>query len=158
MSYRCQIIKNEEKFVGCNFYISPVFSWKVWLKVFKLLNKIEKYFNEYEQVWKGIWCHYKYYRVNGEDECKDVTVGDCELKADQIVYTSIISDAGLCQFLCNTLTDCNVFQFHESEQNCTLLKEDYHQDCQSSSGPEVSSIVVWNRRCQSINNIIEIII
>ena len=95
----------------------------------------------YGQDWQGIWCQYKYYRVKGEDECKDVTVGDCELKADQIVYSSIISDAGLCQFLCNTLTDCNVFQFRESKQNCTLLKEDYHQDCKSSSGPEVSSIV-----------------
>ena len=83
----------------------------------------------------------KYYRVNGEGECKDVTVGDCELKADQIVFSSIISDAGLCQFFCNTLTDCNVFQFHEAEQNCTLLKEDYHQDCLSSSGPEVRNIV-----------------
>ena len=84
---------------------------------------------------------YTYYRVNGEGECKDVTVGDCELKADQIVFSSIISDAGLCQFFCNTLTDCNVFQFHEAEQNCTLLKEDYHQDCLSSSGPEVRNIV-----------------
>jgi len=74
-------------------------------------------------------------RVIGDDECKDVTVGDCELQKEQIILRTLISDASLCQFFCNTLTDCSVFQFNESNSNCTLLKEDYRQECKSSGGP-----------------------
>ena len=36
----------------------------------------------------------------------NVTVGDCKLNDDQIVLTSLTSDAKLCQFFCNNLCFC----------------------------------------------------
>ena len=79
----------------------------------------------------------KLYRRFGEGACKDVTVGDCSLDEEYVIdVLTLPISAEQCQFYCNTLTDCVVFQ-HNSE-NCTLLKEDYRQSCKSSGGPAVN--------------------
>ena len=81
-------------------------------------------------------------RSIGDGECKDVTVGDCVLDDEDVVLQTVTDDAILCQFLCNSLTDCTVFQFSEAEKSCILLTEDYRQDCKTSGGPEVKNLAV----------------
>ena len=51
---------------------------------------------------------------------------------------SIGISADLCQDICQQKTNCVVFQ--HSAENCTLLTEDYRQDCGTSGGPTVSNM------------------
>ena len=72
--------------------------------------------------------------------CKDVTVGGCYFKGDNVIQTVSLSiSAELCQDLCYQSTNCAVFQ--HSAENCTLLREDYRQDCHNAGGPSVNKYV-----------------
>ena len=80
-----------------------------------------------------------YFRAFGDGACKGVTVGDCQLLDEYVIETlSIGISADLCQDICQQKTNCVVFQ--HSAENCTLLTEDYRQDCGTSGGPTVSNI------------------
>merc|ERR1711971_735239 len=73
-------------------------------------------------------------RAFGDGACKGVTVGDCQLLDEYVIETlSIGISADLCQDICQQKTNCVVFQ--HSAENCTLLTEDYRQDCGTSGGP-----------------------
>ena len=80
-----------------------------------------------------------YFRAFGDGACKGVTVGDCQLLDEYVIETlSIGISADLCQDICQQKTNCVVFQ--HSAETCTLLTEDYRQDCGTSGGPTVSNI------------------
>ena len=80
-----------------------------------------------------------YLRAFGDGACKGVTVGDCQLLDEYVIETlSIGISADLCQDICQQKTNCVVFQ--HSAENCTLLTEDYRQDCGTSGGPTVSDM------------------
>ena len=80
-----------------------------------------------------------YLRAFGDDACKGVTVGDCQLLDEYVIETlSIGISADLCQDICQQKTNCVVFQ--HSAENCTLLTKDYRQDCGTSGGPTVSNM------------------
>ena len=79
-----------------------------------------------------------HFRGFGDGACKDVTVGDCNLENEYVVQViQLPISIEQCQFFCNSLTDCVVFQ-HKAE-SCTLLREDYRQQCKSAGGPTVIS-------------------
>ena len=83
-----------------------------------------------------------YLRAFGDGACKGVTVGDCQLLDEYVIETlSIGISADLCQDICQQKTNCVVFQ--HSAETCTLLTEDYRQDCGTSGGPTVS--VIWGK-------------
>ena len=78
-----------------------------------------------------------YFRAFGDGYCKDVTVGGCFFKGDNVIQTVSLSiSAELCQDLCYQSTNCAVFQ--HSAENCTLLREDYRQNCHNAGGPSVN--------------------
>ena len=88
-----------------------------------------------------------YLRAFGDGACKGVTVGDCQLLDEYVIETlSIGISADLCQDICQQKTNCVVFQ--HSAENCTLLTEDYRQDCGTSGGPTVSNM--GKMLCQTI--------
>ena len=78
-----------------------------------------------------------FYSIFEEDDCKDVTVGDCEINHDDVILSDFVDDAYLCQSCCNIVTGCEIFRFNGTDHKCTLLKDDYHDDCRSSGGPRV---------------------
>ena len=69
-------------------------------------------------------------------KCLDVTLGGCSLNEDDVIkVVELAMDKGLCQDLCSQTTNCAVYQ-HKSDR-CTLLREDYRQDCSNAAGPPV---------------------
>ena len=85
----------------------------------------------------GYW-HFCHFRAFGDGDCKGITVGDCQLKEEFVIETIVLPiSAELCQELCYESSNCAVFQ--HSAENCTLLREDYRQDCETAGGPSVSS-------------------
>jgi len=89
--------------------------------------------------YSGVKC-YKMSRrqeCQGTGLCEEVTVGGCNLKGVIETYQLNI-DESECQVLCYTSTDCAVYQ--HKEDTCTLLREDYRQDCQTSGGLRDNSI------------------
>ena len=86
----------------------------------------------------GYW-HFWHFRAFGDGDCKEITVGDCPLKEEFVIETIVLPiSAELCQELCYESSNCAVFQ--HSAENCTLLREDYRQDCETAGGPSVSKI------------------
>ena len=64
---------------------------------------------------------------------KTTTVSGCSLREEDVIETVTLSiDEALCQDLCFQSTNCAVF--HHTKDNCTLLTEDYRQDCQNAGG------------------------
>jgi hypothetical protein len=62
------------------------------------------------------------------------------LKEEFVIETIVLPiSAELCQELCYESSNCAVFQ--HSAENCTLLREDYRQDCETAGGPSVSKIL-----------------
>ena len=85
-------------------------------------------------------CGYWHFRAFGDGDCKEITVGDCPLKEEFVIETIVLPiSAELCQELCYESSNCAVFQ--HSAENCTLLREDYRQDCETAGGPSVSKIL-----------------
>ena len=62
------------------------------------------------------------------------------MKEEFVIETIVLPiSAELCQELCYESSNCAVFQ--HSAENCTLLREDYRQDCETAGGPSVSKIL-----------------
>jgi len=77
--------------------------------------------------------------VGDDGQCKDTTVSGCSLREEDVIETVTLSiDEALCQDLCFQSTNCAVF--HHTKDNCTLLTEDYRQDCQNAGGLPENSI------------------
>ena len=74
--------------------------------------------------------------------CKDVTVGGCFMKEDNVIETvSLPISVELCQDICSHTTNCTVFR-HNAEY-CTLLREDYRQECHNAGGPPVNTPLLF---------------
>ena len=58
-----------------------------------------------------------------------------------IQTVSLSISAELCQDLCYQSTNCAVFQ--HSAENCTLLREDYRQECHNAGGPPVNTPLLF---------------
>ena len=80
------------------------------------------------------------FRTAETGPCKDVTLGDCTFKQDDISDIIFSPDASKCQSVCNIFADCFFFHFDRSkkDENCVLLKESYRQRCESIASPIVS--------------------
>ena len=81
-----------------------------------------------------------YFRTTRIGPCKDVTLGDCTYKKDDISDIIFSPDASNCQSVCNIFADCFFFHFDRSKknENCVLLKESYRQRCESIASPIVN--------------------
>ena len=74
-----------------------------------------------------------------------MTVGGCNLKEEDVIKeVDLAIDEALCQDLCSQTTNCAVYQ-HRANQ-CTLLRQDYRQDCTNAAGPPVRQLMQSDRR------------
>ena len=84
---------------------------------------------------------YIYTIVGGE--CKDVTVGKCELPVEAIVGNkTVFKTIEQCQEFCGDVSDCDIFRFKTTTDlnYCVLYRFDYRETdtCIVFSGPAVN--------------------
>ena len=70
------------------------------------------------------------------EECKDITLGNCLLREEYIIQSIPASSVAICQEACFVFADCKIFNFDGTM--CTLLNEDYRQECGTTAAPFVS--------------------
>ena len=64
-------------------------------------------------------------------------MGSCKTKNKHIYESAKKETAKECQEYCKEKS-CDIFEFHYTSQNCSLLSVDYRQDCMVAGLPKVS--------------------
>ena len=90
------------------------------------------------------WLSFRFIRGNW-NPCDEFTLGKCDIPPEYFDQWTITENSGKCQEFCIE-NACVTFQYTSDTKNCTLMKEDYRQVCKTVGLPNVSFLLIDNKK------------
>ena len=90
------------------------------------------------------WLSFRFIRGNW-NPCNEFTLGKCDIPPAYFDQWTITENSEKCQEFCIE-NACVTFQYTSDTKNCTLMKEDYRQVCKTVGLPNVSFLLIDNKK------------